>query len=81
MIQDALAVTNMDDYDKLIQLCDSLAGAEGILDIEERMRDVKRRYGAYPQEQRNSNLAIKKYFEDKMGKNVYRVVDKANFRP
>jgi hypothetical protein len=52
----------MDDYDKLIQLCDSLAGAEGVLDIEERMGDVKRRYGAYPQEKWNSNLAINKYF-------------------
>lgn len=49
MIQDALAAINMDDYDKLIQLCDSLAGAECVLDIEERMGDVKRRYGAYPQ--------------------------------
>ena len=79
MIQDALAVINMDDYDKLIQLCDSLAGAECVLDIEERMGDVKRRYGAYPQAKWNSNLAIKKYFEDKMGKDVYMVVDKANF--
>ncbi len=40
----------------------SLAGAEGVLDIEERMGDVKRRYGAYPQEKWNSNLAINKYF-------------------
>lgn len=80
MIQDALAATNMDDYDKLIQLCDSLAGAEGVLDIEERMGDVKRRYGFYPQEKWNSNLAIKKYFEDKMGKDIYIVVDKDNFR-
>ena len=81
MIQDALAATNMDDYDKLIQLCDSLAGAEGVLDIEERMGDVKRRYGTYPQAKWNNNLAIKKYFEDKMRKDVYTVVDKANFRP
>ena len=69
----------MDDYDRLIQLCDSLAGAEGVLDIEERMGDVKRRYGMYPEAKWNSNLAIKKYFEDKMGKDVYVAVDKANF--
>lgn len=81
IIQDALAAINMDDYDKLIQLCDSIAGAEYVLDIEERMGDVKRRYGTYPQAKWNSNLAIKKYFEDKMGKDVYMVVDKANFRP
>lgn len=29
---------------------EALAGAEGVLDIEERMADVKRRYGVYPQE-------------------------------
>ena len=50
MIQDALKVANMDEYDRLIQLCDSIAGAEGVLDIEERMGDVKFRYGSYPQQ-------------------------------
>ena len=80
MLQDALTATKMDDYDRLIQLCDSLAGAEGVLDIEERMGDVKRRYGMYPEAKWNSNLAIKQYFEDKMGKDVYTVVDKVNFR-
>ena len=79
LIQEALKETDMDDYDRLIQLCDSLAGAEGVMDIEERMGDVKRRYGAYPQEKWNSNLAIKRYFEDKMGKNIYVVVEKEKF--
>ncbi len=37
MIQDALKVTNMDEYDRLVQRCDSIAGVEGVLDIEERM--------------------------------------------
>ena len=50
MIQDALTVVTFDDYDRLIQLCDALAGAECVLDIEERMEDVRRRYGSYPQE-------------------------------
>jgi len=81
ILQEALAETHMNDYDKLIQLCDALAGAEGVLDIEKRMEDVKSRYGAYPQAKWDSNMAIKKYFEDKMGKDVYVVVDKANFRP
>lgn len=80
MIQDALKKTTMDNYDRLIQLCDSLAGAEGVLDIEERMGDVKRRYGSYPQEKWDSNLEIKKYFEEKMGKDIYLVVDKNNFK-
>jgi len=70
----------MDDYDRLIQLCDSLAGAEGVLDIEERMGDVKRRYGSYPQPIWDKNLALKAYFEEKIGQDIYTVVDKDNFK-
>ena len=80
MIQDVLKAVTFDDYDRLIQLCDALAGTERVLDIEERMEDVKRRYGSYPQEKWNCNLALKKYFEEKMGKDIYVVVDKNNFR-
>jgi hypothetical protein len=80
LIQEELAKIAMDDYDRLIQLCDSLAGAEGVMDIEERMGDVKRRYGSYPQDKWNCNLALKDYFEEKMGKDIYDVVDKENFR-
>ena len=43
-IRQALSGMVFDDYDKLIQLCDSLASAEGVVDMEERMSDVKRRY-------------------------------------
>lgn len=81
MIEDALKIVVMDEYDYLIQLCDSLAGAEGVLDIEERMSDVKSRYGAYPQEKWDKNMALKKYFEDKAGKDIYTVVEKDTFRP
>lgn len=76
MIQDALKTVVMDDYDKLVQLCDSIAGADGVLDIEERMDDVRRRYGFYPQEKWDKNLQLKKYFEKKMGKDIYSVVGK-----
>lgn len=47
MIQDTLNIVVMDEYDKLIQLCDSLAGPDGVLDIEERMGDAKKRYDFY----------------------------------
>lgn len=80
MLKSALKPVVMDDYDRLIQLCDSLAGAECVLNIEERMQDVKSRYGCYPQEKWDKNLAIMKYFEEKMGKDIYSVVDKENFR-
>ena len=80
LIQDALKAVTMDDYDRLIQLCDSLAGAEGVMYIEERMEDVRRRYGSFPQAKWDSNLALKKYFEDKIGKDIYVAVDKERFR-
>lgn len=63
-----------DDYDRLIQLCDALAMAEGVVDIETRMLDVKRRYGHYPQEKWDNNMALKAYFEEKCGKSIYEVV-------
>ena len=62
-----------DDYDRLIQVCDSLAGVE-VVDMEERMADVKRRYGAYPQDKWDKNLELKAYFEKKMQQDIYKVV-------
>lgn len=80
MIQEALEATVMDEYDRLIQLCDALAGAEGVLDMEERMLDVKNRYGSYPQAKWDSNIGLKKHFEEKTGKDIYVIVDKDGFR-
>lgn len=81
LVQNALKTVTMDEYDKLIQLCDAIAGAEGVLDIEERMNDVKRRYGSYPQEKWDKNISLKKYFEEKIGKDLYLVTEKETFRP
>lgn len=75
-IREALKKACYDEYDYLIQLCDGLAGAEGVLDIEARMADVKRRYGAYPDAMWNRNLALKRYFEEKAGMDIYTVVGK-----
>lgn len=65
-----------DDYDKLIQLCDCLAGAGIVMDMEARMADVKRRYGCYPQEKWDANMGLKAYFEEKCGMDIYKVVGK-----
>ena len=81
LINTELAKVTMDDYDRLIQLCDSLAGSEGVLDIEERMGDVKRRYGSYPQEKWDANIRLKEYFEAKAGKDIYKIVEKDTFSP
>ena len=63
-----------DDYDRLIQLCDCLAGSEGVVDMESRMLDVKKRYGFYRQDKWDTNMWLKAYFEEKTGKNIYKIV-------
>ena len=63
-----------DDYDHLIQLCDCLAGAEGIMDMEARMLDVKRRYGHYPQEKWDRNMELRMMFETRCGADIYDIV-------
>ena len=73
-MKELLAGMVYDDYDRLIQLCDALAMAEGVVDIETRMLDVKRRYGFYPQEKWDNNLWLKSYFEAKAGKDIYEIV-------
>lgn len=72
IIKTELAKTIYDEYDRLIQLCDCLAGAEGVLDIENRMNDVKKRYGFYPQDKWNSNMNLKQYFEGKIWNSLKR---------
>lgn len=64
-LEDLLKKVQPDDYDYLIQLCDSIATAEGIVPIEERMLDVKKRYGYYPREKWERNIELKEYFERK----------------
>lgn len=81
LIETNLAAMVYDEYDRLIQLCDSLADASGVVDIEERMNDVKRRYGSYPQDKWDSNLALKAHLEQLAGRSIYEVVEKDRFDP
>ena len=74
LIEKILKEIVMNEYDKLIQLCDALAGSEDVLNIEERMLDVKSRYGFYPQAKWDSNMNLKLYFEQKAGKDIYDIV-------
>lgn len=80
LIKEKLASVRFDEYDRLIQLCDALAGSDRVLDVEERMGDVKRRYGFYPQAKWDSNIALMKHFEEKAGKSIYSVVEKDTFK-
>ncbi len=69
-----LQTVQYDDYDRLIQLCDCLAGPGVVMDLEKRMLDVKNRYGEYPQIKWDNNLALRAYFENKAGKDLYEIV-------
>lgn len=73
-ISDLIASFDYDDYDRLIQLCDSIAMAEGPTDMVTRMSDVKNRYGFYPREKWDKHLELQKYFEDKMWKSLNEVL-------
>ncbi len=73
-LREALEEMEYDEYDLLIQLCDSMAAAEGILKMEDRMNDVKRRYGSYPQEKWNRNMELKDIFAEMAGRDIYGIV-------
>ena len=69
----ALSESVYDDYDLLIQLCDSISTAEGVVNICERMTDIKMRYGSYPQAKWDKNLELLEYFNQKACEDIYRL--------
>ena len=69
-MKNMLADLVYDEYDLLIQLCDSIGMADGAVSIEKRMSDVKLRYGRYPQEKWDRNIELKSYFSSKCGKDI-----------
>ncbi len=73
-VKNLLASYEYDDYDRLIQLLDSTCGADGTQNLEQRMGDVKARYGYYPQEKWDKNFELKAYFEKLMKKDLYEVI-------
>ena len=46
------------------------------MNIEDRMSDVKNRYGKYPKEKWDKNIELKEYFSGKTGKDLYEIVRK-----
>ena len=65
-----------DDYDRLIQLCDSLAVDYGFVILEKRFVDVTRRYGIMEGYIKGWDIAfsIKESFEKEMGCSIYDVL-------
>lgn len=66
----------LDDYDKLIQLCDSLGCDYGFVILEKRFVDVTRRYGIVESyiSGWERMFELKEYFEEKMGCSIYDVL-------
>lgn len=66
-LEAALAAEVYDDEVRLCILCDCLAGPGYVMDINDRMDDVARRYGSYPADKRAANLMLRALFEQKTG--------------
>ncbi len=73
-VKQLLAAVEYDDYDRLIQLLDSTCGADGTQNMEQRMNDVKARYGYYPQGKWDKNFELKAYFEKLAGRDFYEII-------
>ena len=80
LLREKLSEAVFDDYDRLIQLCDSIAGPGYVMDIIDRMTDVKNRYGSYDPAKWDANLALKEAFEKRMGRDLYEAVEKDTFQ-
>ncbi|MBQ2802545.1 MAG: HDOD domain-containing protein [Lachnospiraceae bacterium] len=72
-IKEYISNCECDDYDLLIQLCDTVATNYGFCILEKRLVDVTRRYGFGQNtiERWNAKFAIKEYFEEKIGYSIY----------
>jgi len=74
-IERALQEIEYDDYDRLIQLCDCVAGAAGTMTLKARMTDAENRYGKpFPKDNWDTCMNLQKYFERKSGKSIYDII-------
>lgn len=78
-VVDYISGTQMDDFDRLIQLCDALAMPQGICLIEKRLLDVALRHGVteYSVEKWRAMLALCEEFSRRAGRSVYALFDDA----
>jgi len=75
-IEAYLAGIEYTDYDRLIQLCDSLAMAKGFVLMEKRMMDVALRYGIneFTVAMWKATFQIKQDFETAIGRSIYELL-------
>ena len=78
-IRNFIARCEMDEYDRLIQLCDALCTAEGVVLIEKRLVNVVVRHGARETlpEKWCATLAIRDEFQRRIGGSIYALFDDA----
>lgn len=76
-VVDFIANCEMDDYDRLIQLCDALALSKGICLIEKRLIDVALRHGVRSNtpDKWRATLAIRDDFQHRIGGSIYALFD------
>ena len=74
-LENALKETGFDDYDRLIQLCDSLGMPDGICTIEERLFEgtLRRGFNDRTLAKWRSFMELKTYFDNLCGQNIYRI--------
>ncbi len=71
-LKDYMSKIEFDDYDRLVQLADYMAGAHGVTTIERRFCSVLWRHGLEnPAEDLKTLYKLKEYFSEKVGKDVY----------
>lgn len=75
-IKEYISNCQVDDYDRLIQICDAVATDYGFVILEKRFVDVTRRYGIMKTYIHGWDTTFhnKEYFEEKMGCSIYDVL-------
>jgi hypothetical protein len=76
-LDEYLATTEFDEYDRLIQLCDAIALPSGFCLVEKRLMDVALRRGVneFSVPRWKAFLEIQKEFENAIGRSIYNVLD------
>jgi hypothetical protein len=76
-LEDYLARTGFDEYDRLIQLCDALALPAGFCLVEKRLMDVAFRRGVneFSVPRWQAYLEIQHEFEGAIGRSIYTLLD------
>jgi hypothetical protein len=72
-LESALAAIRYDDYDRLIQLCDTICLPNGFVLMEKRMVDVMLRYGCneFTRAKLQAFFDIRSEIENRLGRSVY----------